>query len=163
MSNKAMTKHGEDYTNTGNSSLLPPRDSASTRDSTDENLASRSAAEKLSRLRRAAIVLCMWLAMACAPLNLTAIKPFFFTDALAKHPTGGVSYHTAVGGVFSVSAASVVACAPFVIYDLPNMGSKHMMLLALILQGSATVLFSALNRISDWRVFLVYSYILELV
>ncbi|XP_065190085.1 synaptic vesicular amine transporter-like [Sycon ciliatum] len=163
MSNKAMTKHVEDCTNTGNSILLPPHNSTRTQNSMDENVASSSAAEKLSRLRRAAIVLCMWLAMACAPLNLTAIKPFFFTDALAKHPTGGLSYHTAVGGVFSMSAASVVACAPFVIYDLPNMGSKHMMLLALILQGSATVLFSALNRISDWRVFLVYSYILELV
>ncbi|XP_065190079.1 uncharacterized protein LOC135820948 [Sycon ciliatum] len=168
-SNMVAGDDDDDDRTPGSSTLLSThtsdRDRNRDRDtrSTDEKAADRSVTEQFSRFHRAVIMLSVCLALGCAPMNITTIRPFFFTDALAKNPTGGVEYHTAVGGVFSVSAVAGLISSPWVIYDLPNIGSKQLMVLGLALQGSTAVLFSALDRIADWRVFLAYSYILQFI
>ncbi|XP_065190677.1 MFS-type transporter SLC18B1-like [Sycon ciliatum] len=96
-------------------------------------------------------------------MTLAAIRPFFFSVALAKNPSGGVEYHTAIGGVLSVFALASLLAGPLVVYELPNMGSKQLIVLALVLLGSTSIVFSALNRISDWRVFLAYAYIIQVI
>ncbi|XP_065182076.1 uncharacterized MFS-type transporter YvmA-like [Sycon ciliatum] len=122
-----------------------------------------SALTDLSRLHRGLIVCCVCLAVFSVSFNLGTLGPFFFKAALAKNPGAGAGYHTAIGAVFSFSHLAGLFIGPLIVHDLPNIGSKQVLVLATGTMGSASLLFSALNSISDWKVFLAYSYVIRFI
>ncbi|XP_065190664.1 MFS-type transporter SLC18B1-like [Sycon ciliatum] len=95
--------------------------------------------------------------------DMTSLGGFFTNVALGKNASGGAGYHTAVGAVFAMLQAGSVLSAPFVTRELPYIGSKYMMALSMASMGAVQVIFAFVNRISDWRVFLVYCYIIRAI
>eukprot|EP00117_Sycon_ciliatum_P031719 scpid90802/ scgid24757/ MFS-type transporter SLC18B1; Solute carrier family 18 member B1 len=116
----------------------------------------------MSPLRRGLIVLGLCLTVASSCIQGT-FGPFYFRDALEKNPGAGPGYHTAVGAVFSVTGATSLVVAPVVTRVLRDVGSKQLLVIASATRSAASLLFSTLNSIGDWRVFLTYSYILRFI
>ncbi|XP_065190663.1 MFS-type transporter SLC18B1-like [Sycon ciliatum] len=103
------------------------------------------------------------LAAVITAVDLTSFGAFFTTVALSKNANGGADYHMAVGAVFTMLQAGCVLSAPFVTRDLPYIGSKYMMALSIATMGAVQVIFAFVDRIADWRVFLVYCYIIRAI
>eukprot|EP00117_Sycon_ciliatum_P047750 scpid60437/ scgid34073/ MFS-type transporter SLC18B1; Solute carrier family 18 member B1 len=112
----------------------------------------------LSRCQRFLTVCFLGVAVATCPLNMAQLGPFFSHAALAKNPAPDALYHTAIGAVFSMNQIGCIAFGPFIMHDLPNIGSKQALVLGVAVQGACSFLFSVLDRISSWRVFLAYAY-----
>ncbi|XP_065190065.1 MFS-type transporter SLC18B1-like [Sycon ciliatum] len=103
------------------------------------------------------------LAAAITAADLTSFGAFFTTAALSKNANGGADYHTAVGAVYAMLQIGTILAAPLVTRELPYIGSKYMMALSMASMGVAQVIFAFVDRIADWRVFLVYCYIIRIM
>ncbi|XP_065190074.1 MFS-type transporter SLC18B1-like [Sycon ciliatum] len=117
----------------------------------------------MTRTRRGVMTFFVCLAVVTSCINLSQLGPFLFSAALARHPGGGAGYHTAIGAIFSMVQIGVVVSSPFITHDLPNIGSKQLLVLAGCVHGVFSNLFSSLHWIRDWKVFLAYAYVMRFV
>ncbi|XP_065190969.1 uncharacterized protein LOC135821904 [Sycon ciliatum] len=117
----------------------------------------------MTRKRREVMTFFVCLAVVTSCINLSQLGPFMFSAALARHPGGGAGYHTAIGAIFSMVQVGVVVSSPFITHDLPNIGSKQLLVLAACVHGVFSNLFSSLHWIRDWKVFLAYAYVMRFV
>ncbi|XP_065190669.1 MFS-type transporter SLC18B1-like [Sycon ciliatum] len=95
--------------------------------------------------------------------NLNSFAAFFTTAALDKHPSGGADYHAAVGAVYSISFIAGAMAIPLLTKDLPNIGSKNLMVLSYFVTGATQLMFAYVGEIQDWRVFLTYCYCIRIL
>eukprot|EP00117_Sycon_ciliatum_P046642 scpid73002/ scgid33384/ MFS-type transporter SLC18B1; Solute carrier family 18 member B1 len=122
----------------------------------------KSTGEHRLPARRGLTVALLWLSVAAGCLQ-NVFGPFFFKDALAKNPQSGPGYHTAVGAVFSIGNLSSLVALPLCTRVLRDIGSKQLLVIASFTRAAASIIFSPLNGIADWRVFLAYSYIIRFI
>ncbi|XP_065190968.1 MFS-type transporter SLC18B1-like [Sycon ciliatum] len=118
-------------------------------------------ADSLSARMR--LLVLVTLAGASFSSNLNAFGAFFFTAALEKAPNTGAVYRTAVGGVYSISYVVGAVVIPLITKDLPNIGSKNLMVLSYFVTGATQLMFAYVGDIQDWRVFLVYCYCIRIL
>ncbi|XP_065190666.1 MFS-type transporter SLC18B1-like [Sycon ciliatum] len=115
----------------------------------------------ISRTRR--ILILVTLAAATMSGDLTSMQSFYTTAALAKNPGAGPGYHTAIGGVYSVFMVTGAITLPFFTKDLPNIGSKNLIVLSHFITGSSLLVFASVTTITDWRIFILYSFAVRIL
>ncbi|XP_065190967.1 chromaffin granule amine transporter-like [Sycon ciliatum] len=118
-------------------------------------------ADSMSPARRVFIL--VTLATASMSGNLTSIASFYTTAALDKNPGAGIGYHTAIGGVYSIFMVAGAIAVPLFSKDLPNIGSKNLIILSYFITGVSHSLFAFVTTISDSRIFLVFSYCIRIL
>ena len=105
-------------------------------------------------------------ALVCASLNrvlvamaVTLMVPFFILEA-EKRNAGEVTVRVSaeIGLVFSMSKIAEVLTVPFVTKDLPNIGSKFVVIISASCVGGAIFLFAFVKQIPQWKWFLGISY-----
>eukprot|EP00117_Sycon_ciliatum_P045507 scpid79198/ scgid32704/ MFS-type transporter SLC18B1; Solute carrier family 18 member B1 len=115
----------------------------------------------ISATRR--ITILVTLAAATIGGSLSSMQAFYTTAALDKNPGAGPGYHTAIGGVYSVFMVAGALALPMLTKDLPNIGSKNLIVLSHFITGSSLLVFASITTITDWRVFIFYSYCVRIL
>eukprot|EP00117_Sycon_ciliatum_P050462 scpid98269/ scgid35615/ len=115
----------------------------------------------ISPARRILIV--ATLAAASVSGDLTSMPAFYTTAALDKNPGAGPGYHTLIGGVYSIFMVAGACSIPLLIKDLPNIGSKNLIVLSHFITGSSLLVFASVTTITDWRVFIAYSFCIRIL
>ncbi|XP_065193631.1 MFS-type transporter SLC18B1-like [Sycon ciliatum] len=91
------------------------------------------------------------------------MMPFFGGEALKKVPSPSLANHFVIGLIFSIATFVEFLAAPFLAKDLVNVGSKLMLVLSTFEISAMMFLFSFVNKIESWSIFLAMCLTIRLV
>eukprot|EP00117_Sycon_ciliatum_P004709 scpid67482/ scgid8962/ MFS-type transporter SLC18B1; Solute carrier family 18 member B1 len=118
---------------------------------------------KTSRIRSNLILFCIALNSMVVAAAISLMMPFFGGEALRKVPSGNLANHFAIGVIFSIATFAEFLAAPILAKDLVNVGSKLMLVLSTFEISAMMFLFSFVNKIELWSIFLAMCLIIRLV
>ena len=101
-----------------------------------------------SKARSAAVLVSVGTTKVLTAVAMTLMVPFFLSEAKKKTEDGAsIGFHAEAGLVFTVGKFVEVLLVPFVSKDLPNIGSKNLLILSVFTIGCTVVLFSFLEDV----------------
>eukprot|EP00117_Sycon_ciliatum_P033185 scpid92827/ scgid25590/ MFS-type transporter SLC18B1; Solute carrier family 18 member B1 len=118
---------------------------------------------KTSRIRSNLILFCIALNSMVVAAAISLMMPFFGGEALRKVPSGNLANHFAIGVIFSIATFAEFLAAPILAKDLVNVGSKLMLVLSTFEVSAMVFLFSFVNKIESWGIFLAVCISIRLV
>ena len=119
---------------------------------------------RLSRTQSVALFVSVGATKTLAAMTLTLMVPFFFLEAGKRTKNGGgVGFHAETGLVFTIGKLIEILFVPLVSKDLPNIGSKYLLILSTVTAACANLLFSFLEDVDGLSWFLGLAYVARII
>ena len=119
---------------------------------------------RLSTFQAVIVLIAVGVTKTLTAVAMTLMIPFFLSEAKKKTEDGaGIGFHAEAGLVFTVGKFVEVLLVPFVSKDLPNIGSKNLLILSVFTIGCTVVLFSFLEDVEGLSWFLGLGYATRII